>query len=118
MLARRGSPAVSVRHVGCPSTDTSPDVGTSSPAMRRRRVVLPEPEAPSTARNSPAATLNEMLERISAPPASKRLVTLLSATDTPLFGIDSDIRPRLYRADSARQIATDPCRSLRWAVAD
>src|SRR4029078_341982 len=32
-----------------------PAVGCSKPAMRRRQVVLPEPDGPSMAKNSPAA---------------------------------------------------------------
>src|SRR5262249_25321784 len=33
----------------------SPDVGCSKPAIRRRQVVLPEPDGPSSAKNSPAS---------------------------------------------------------------
>src|SRR5690606_35937508 len=36
--------------------ETSPLVNFSSPAMVRMRVVLPEPEAPSSTRNSPSRT--------------------------------------------------------------
>src|SRR5690606_12678710 len=34
--------------------EIEPDVGCSKPAMRRRQVVLPEPDGPSMAKNSPA----------------------------------------------------------------
>ena len=37
-------------------TETSPAVGQSSPAMIRSSVVLPEPDGPSSATNSPVAT--------------------------------------------------------------
>jgi hypothetical protein len=33
--------------------EIEPEVGCSKPAMRRRQVVLPEPEGPSMAKNSP-----------------------------------------------------------------
>ena len=38
-----------------PSTITWPEEGVSNPARMRRAVVLPQPEGPSMARNSPAA---------------------------------------------------------------
>ena len=36
-----------------PSNSTSPEVGSSSPAIIRRVVVLPQPEGPSSATTSP-----------------------------------------------------------------
>ena len=42
-----------------PSARIEPEVGRSSPAMRLSRVDLPEPDEPSSARNSPAATERE-----------------------------------------------------------
>ena len=36
---------------------TSPALGVSSPAMMRRSVVLPQPEAPSSTMNSRSATV-------------------------------------------------------------
>src|SRR5206468_5041979 len=41
------------------STSTSPLVGRSMPAMMFRRVVLPEPEGPMSARNSPLSISRE-----------------------------------------------------------
>ncbi len=37
-----------------PATTTLPEVGRSIPAMRFSRVVLPEPEGPMSATNSPS----------------------------------------------------------------
>src|SRR4029450_13551377 len=37
----------------CPSTSIAPDVGRSSPPIRLSRVVVPDPEGPMRARNSP-----------------------------------------------------------------
>ena len=39
-----------------PATMTCPDVGRSMPAIRLSSVVLPEPEGPMSARNSPCGT--------------------------------------------------------------
>src|SRR6476660_90339 len=44
-----------------PSNDTSPASGQSSPAMIRSSVVLPEPEGPSSANNSPSPTFKSTL---------------------------------------------------------
>ena len=41
--------------MGMPAIRISPDVGGSNPAIMRSVVVLPEPDAPSSVRNSPAA---------------------------------------------------------------
>src|SRR5262245_34581080 len=40
-----------------------PEVQRSSPAIRRRRVVLPQPDAPTTVMNSPAPTRKLALSR-------------------------------------------------------
>src|SRR4051812_48332019 len=42
-----------------PSSDTWPSSGLSSPAMTRSSVVLPEPDGPSRARNSPGSARSE-----------------------------------------------------------
>jgi hypothetical protein len=44
---------------GGPATRTEPDVGRSSPAARFSSVVLPEPDGPTTATNSPLWTSSE-----------------------------------------------------------
>ena len=38
-----------------PSTDTVPEVASSSPARMRSAVVLPQPDGPSSATNSPGS---------------------------------------------------------------
>ena len=40
-----------------PSTSTRPDVGISRPARIRSVVLLPEPDGPSSAKNSPGSIL-------------------------------------------------------------
>src|SRR3954467_12852031 len=47
--------------IGAPSIRISPAVGCSKPAIIRSVVVLPEPDAPSSVRNSPDETLRERL---------------------------------------------------------
>src|SRR5215472_13732937 len=44
---------------GSPITCTSPELGRSRPEMRPRVVDLPQPVGPTTAQNSPGATLRE-----------------------------------------------------------
>ena len=39
-----------------PAIDTVPEVISSSPAIIRRRVDLPQPDGPTSATNSPSAT--------------------------------------------------------------
>ena len=39
-----------------PSSEMVPDVGVSSPAIIRSVVVLPQPDAPTSVKNSPPAT--------------------------------------------------------------
>ncbi len=50
-----GTPLVSL-----PSISTTPDEISSNPAMVRRSVVLPQPEGPSSEKNSPARIVAEM----------------------------------------------------------
>ena len=42
-----------------PPSRTVPPVGSMKPATMRRVVVLPQPDGPSSTRNSPSATLSE-----------------------------------------------------------
>ena len=46
-----------------PSILNVPPVGLSSPAMIRSRVVLPEPEGPSSATSSPESICSDMPSR-------------------------------------------------------
>src|SRR6185312_14827043 len=56
----------------------SPAVGCSKPAMRRRQVVLPEPDGPSSAKNSPSAI--SKLTSSAARTSPKWRLTLWKAT--------------------------------------
>ena len=46
---------------GAPSMNTSPSVGTAKPATHASVVVLPDPDGPSSVRNSPARAVSETL---------------------------------------------------------
>ena len=58
-----------------PSSQTSPRVGRSSPASRPSSVVLPEPEAPTTATVSPGSIAKPTSSRIVS--GASPLVTIL-----------------------------------------
>src|SRR5215210_6712434 len=61
-----------------PSMSISPAVGSSKPAIIRSVVVLPQPDGPSRARNSPGCTSRSMSSTATRSP--KRFVTPRSAT--------------------------------------
>src|SRR5581483_4178940 len=63
--------------IGLPLTCTSPDVGSSKPAMMRNSVDLPQPEAPIMQTNSPSriARSTRASASISSSPTAKRLLT-------------------------------------------
>src|SRR3954452_23841045 len=63
---------------GRPWIRISPPSGSSKPAIRRRQVVLPEPEGPSMAKNSPSATAK--LTPSTARTSPKRRTTLSNST--------------------------------------
>src|SRR4051795_11536251 len=63
--------------MGEPSMRISPLEGCSNPAIMRRVVVLPEPDAPRSVRNSPAATRSVMPSTATKFP--NRLVSCLSS---------------------------------------
>src|SRR5689334_14511828 len=56
--------------IACSSNCTAPDVGWYSPAARRKAVVLPQPEAPTTQRNSPGFTARLRSSTIGLPPST------------------------------------------------
>ncbi len=62
-------------------------LGCSNPAMRRRRVVFPEPLSPSNVRNSPAAMFNEIFFRTSRAP--KRLATARTSSSGALASTEA-----------------------------
>src|ERR1700733_2362436 len=57
-----------------------PAVGSSNPATSRRVVVLPQPDGPSSEKNSPAATDRSMLSTAAACPARACPNRLVSPT--------------------------------------
>src|SRR5215813_419169 len=57
---------------GRPPKAIAPAVGARSPASRRISVVLPHPEGPTTQRNSPLATSNEISESTGRSPKATR----------------------------------------------
>ena len=57
-----------------------PEVGSSSPAIMRSVVVLPQPEGPSMTKNSPSSTVKvESLTATKSPKALCRFSTRISA---------------------------------------
>ena len=56
---------VSPKVTGVPSRKTFPSDGFSSPQIKESNVDLPHPDGPTTARNSPGATVNDILESVS-----------------------------------------------------
>ena len=66
------------RETSWPSIRTSPSSGRSNPAMRRNVVVFPQPDGPSSERNSPGCTSRSIASTAASEP--KRFVTLRSST--------------------------------------
>src|SRR5262245_36746603 len=73
---------------------TVPLSGTSSPAMMRSRVVLPDPDGPSSATSWPAGHSTETLSRATKSP--NRFDTLVAVIDmwTGYIGRDRDWEPQ------------------------
>src|SRR5437879_6014022 len=61
-----------MRVTSCPPIATLPSSGASSPAMRRKVVVLPAPVGPSSTRNSPSPTAS--VSRLTASTLPKPLL--------------------------------------------
>src|SRR5262249_18677531 len=74
-----------------PSISTSPSVGTAKPAMQASVVVLPEPEGPSSVRNSPARAVSVMSS--TARVAPKVFTSPWRLTSAPLD--DRSLRPHV-----------------------
>src|SRR5262249_9732163 len=60
---------------GRPSRRTSPSLGALRPQRIRSSVVLPDPDGPTTARNSPRATSNETSSSAAGPCSANRLLS-------------------------------------------
>src|SRR5437764_5215066 len=63
----------------CPRLATRPRVGLSKPASRLRRVVLPHPDGPTMATNSPTSTSSEKSFRTSVAPKEREIDSRLSS---------------------------------------
>src|SRR5580698_1494209 len=75
----------------------SPLVTSSSPAIMRSAVVLPQPEGPTRQMNSPSLMSRLSLSTASAPPPSYRLVR--SSRTTPAMARSSFHRPGEHATD-------------------
>src|SRR5262245_26180243 len=72
------------RPIDWPSIRISPASRGSNPPMARRVVVLPQPEGPSSEKNSPPRTWNETASTAVTSP--KRLVIARTSTPAPVIG--------------------------------
>jgi len=73
-LGRRGlDGAVCAADTSFPSSSTLPPVWRKSPAMMRKSVLLPQPDGPTMATNSPTITVRSMRSSacVAAPPRRK-----------------------------------------------
>jgi hypothetical protein len=68
----------------------SPSVTSSSPAIMRRMVVLPQPDGPTSATNSPLAISSETSRTACTPPGNSLLTW--SRTILPIDALLSDSR--------------------------
>src|SRR5215218_5705967 len=69
-----------MRARSCPASTTRPSSGVSKPASMRRSVVLPQPDGPSSAKNSPSRISSE--SRSTAAKPENRLLTASKRTST------------------------------------
>src|SRR5580765_6390834 len=70
--------AGSARVMSCPSIRIVPLAGVASPAIPLRRVDLPQPDGPSSTRNSPLATSSDTSSTIRVPPRSIENLRIVS----------------------------------------
>src|SRR5947208_1733291 len=99
-VRQRASSASLMPEMQSSPTKISPPLGRSSPAIRLRSVVLPEPDGPISARNSPSGTsrLSPKRTLICSLPRRKNLctsrtVTMASGIDDPNLDPDPDPNP-------------------------
>ena len=73
-----------LRATSSPPIRISPEVGSSSPAIMRSVVVLPQPEGPSSMKNSPSSTLKEEdCTAVNSPNSLRTLRITISAISGP-----------------------------------
>src|ERR1700719_1766909 len=94
-----------------PSSSTFPAVGCSKPAISRKVVVFPQPDGPSSEKNSPLATVRSM---VSTATSAKRLVSPTSSICPPAIGCPLTSLPA-RRPRAARP--GRPPGTPRWAKA-
>ena len=107
---------------GSPSSRTSPSVGCSKPAIMRSVVVLPQPDGPSSEKNSPSAIVRSRSSTAVAAPKrfvtpSKRTASLIApslplSTPSPLSR-----RPNSRGSTSASAIASTEMASISVPIA-
>ena len=67
-----------------PSMSISPEVGSSSPAIMRSVVVLPQPDGPSSMKNSPSPIVkDDPFTAVKDPKSLRRLRMTISAMAIP-----------------------------------
>src|SRR5206468_9376131 len=103
----------------------SPALGSSSPAMQRSTVVFPQPDGPSSTKNSPSCTSSDMSSSAGRPSGSYRLARrrrVTDATEVLIPGrqleLDRHLEPHAHRAprDATRGKARRPDVVLRRLI--
>src|SRR5262245_47504980 len=72
--------------MSAPSIASEPAVGVSSPAIRRSSVVLPQPEGPRSAKNSPAPISRLTLLTAAIPPNDRVMPSMRISVPPPVPG--------------------------------
>src|SRR5437879_861110 len=85
-----------------PCAKMVPEVGRSRPAIRFKSVDFPEPELPSSARNSPAQTSSVTSSRHYQ--MGSALIRAVDAAETATPSLAGIIAPRWYYASSAVRV--------------
>src|SRR5207253_2183237 len=76
--------------IAAPSSSTRPSLGVSKPASRRSNVLLPQPEGPSSAKNSPAKMSRVGAATAPGGPARLRAVIIAEPHHGPRVRQDRD----------------------------
>src|SRR5580704_10762714 len=83
MLRRSGGTVCDGEEISLSPTRISPALGSTKPAIRRKVVVLPQPDGPSRQTRLPCAMVSEMSSTTAAAPY--RLVKLRNSTDATRY---------------------------------
>src|ERR671932_790407 len=87
-----------------PPSRTRPSSGCSNPAITRSVVVLPEPDGPSSVKNSPSPTASETPSTATTSPYDFRTSSTLTLAKCFL----QDVEPALQPAAAVRERHEDP----------